>query len=131
MGAGRDAGTGALNRTQELTSKGECRACDGSRRQPQQQPRWRFRHLSADLHRRLQPDGSLIPTDELGIAGAAGLGTGVVCVIDLDQNQPMGTVIQAIYANAGIPLPYARYVIDWAAMKSAANAGKAYTANTF
>ena len=87
--------------------------------------------VNVGLTLKIAPDGSLIPTGELGIAGTAGLGTGVVCVINLDQNQPMGTVIQAIYANAGIPLPYARYVIDWAAMKSAANAGKAYTANTF
>jgi len=52
----------------------------------------------------IQPDGSLKHmTGELGSAGPAGLGTNVVCVINLDQNQPMGTVIQAIYANAGIP----------------------------
>ena len=87
--------------------------------------------VNVGLVLKIGPDGSLSPTGELGIAGAAGLGTGVVCVIDLDQNQPMGTVIQAIYANAGIPLPFGRYVIDWAAMKAAANAGKAYVANTF
>jgi len=87
--------------------------------------------VNVGLTLKIGPDGGLSPTGELGSAGPAGLGTNVVCVINLDQNQPMGTVIQAIYANAGIPLPYARYVIDWAAMKAAANAGKAYTANTF
>ena len=56
--------------------------------------------MNVGLTLKIAPDGSLIPTGELGIAGAAGLGTGVVCVIDLDQNQPMGTVIQAIYASA-------------------------------
>jgi hypothetical protein len=81
---------------------------------------------------KIGPDGSLAPTAaDIGIAGAAGLGIGVVCVINLDQSQPMGVAIQAIYANAGIPLPYARYVINWNAVKAAMTGGAKTVANTF
>jgi hypothetical protein len=70
---------------------------------------------------KIGPDGSLVPCD-IG-SGAAGLGPGVVCVLNLDQNQPTGVVIQAIYANAGFPLPWARYALDWNAVKTAISTG--------
>ena len=87
--------------------------------------------VNVGLTLKIGPDGALTATGEIGPAGTSGLGTGVVCVINLDQSQPMGVVIQAIYANAGIPLPFGRYVIDWNAVKTAISTGVKTVANTF
>ena len=78
-------------------------------------------------------DGSLSPTGDIGTAGTAGLGMKIVCVTNMggDAQQPTGTTIQYLYANCGFSLPYARYAVDWGALKANVNAGKAYTANTF
>jgi len=64
----------------------------------------------------IQPDGTLRHmAGEIGISGPSGLGTGVVCVINMGVNvtQPVGVTIAFIYANVLFPLPFARYVLDW------------------
>ena len=56
---------------------------------------------------------------EIGIGGPSGLGTGVVCVINMGGavNNPASVNIQTILANVLFPLPFARYVLDWSQMK--------------
>ncbi len=63
----------------------------------------------------IQPDGSLrLMTGELGIAGAAGLGSGVVCVVSSTGglSGPPSSVIAAVNQIA-FPPPFSqRYVVD-------------------
>jgi hypothetical protein len=87
--------------------------------------------VNVGLTLKIGPDGSLSPTGELGTPGSAGLGMNTVCLTNFDQSVPMGVAIQYLLANCGFPLPYSRYAVDWPTLKTAANAGKAYTANTF
>jgi hypothetical protein len=80
--------------------------------------------VNISLTLKIGPDGSLIPTtSEIGPAGAAGLGLGVLCVTGLDPNLPIGPVIQQIYANVGFSLPWARYVIAWQSVLNATGTG--------
>ena len=70
---------------------------------------------------RIQPDGSLAQmTGELGPAGAAGLGSGVIVVVNLGiaQQTPVGVIIQQINQSVGFPPPFSqRFVLDWSTMK--------------
>lgn len=52
--------------------------------------------VNVGLTLKIAPDGSLTPTGELGIAGPAGLGTGVVCVTNMggDATQSSAVTIQ-------------------------------------
>ena len=61
-------------------------------------------------------DGGLSPTGEIGLPGSGGLGPNTVCIVNMDGDvtQPTGVTIQYLYANCGFPLPFGRYVVDWA-----------------
>lgn len=69
----------------------------------------------------IQPDGSFRQMlGEVGIAGMSGLGSGVVCVINMGVavQDPAGVNIKLIYANALFPAPFnQRYVLDFGQMK--------------
>ncbi len=79
-------------------------------------------------------DGSLIPTalDVLGTRqGAAALGPLTIAVTNNQSGDSTGTIAALIVSNGAIPLPFGRYVCDYAALKAAANAGKPLAFNTF
>jgi hypothetical protein len=82
---------------------------------------------------RVAPDGSLLPSD-IPSGGAAGLG--ILCCVVINfgtavADLGMAGVAAFIQANASFPLPFARHVVDWQKLKTAAAAGQAYSASTF
>jgi len=62
--------------------------------------------------------------------GSLGMMTIVVTNLGTDINNP-GSVIGLLQSNAGIPLPFARYTVDYGALKVAAAAGNKLVCNTF
>ncbi len=79
-------------------------------------------------------DGSLSQLfDTGGTAGSSALGMMTICVVNMgsDISLPSGVVSQFLQANAGISLPFARYVCDWQALKVAAAAGRGLVFNIF
>ena len=77
--------------------------------------------VNVGLILRIQPDGSLVQmTGEIDPGGVSGLGSGVVCVINLGitQQTAVGVIIAQINQSVGFPPPFAqRYVLDWSTMK--------------
>ena len=62
--------------------------------------------------------------------GSLGMMTIVVTNLGTDISNP-GSVIGLLQSNAGIPLPFARYTVDYGALKVAAAAGNKLVCNTF
>ena len=81
---------------------------------------------------KIGPDGTLVPiASEIGNAGPGAFGNGTVVLTNWDPNQGIGLAIQTIYTAVGFPLPWARYQLDWNAVKTAAASGTKIVANTF
>lgn len=79
-------------------------------------------------------DGSLTPTalDVLGSRqGAAALGPLTIAVVNNFTSDSAGVIAALIISNGAIPLPFGRYVVDYAALKVAAASAKTLALNTF
>jgi len=79
-------------------------------------------------------DGSLVPCDTPN-NGPAGFGVLTLVVGNFGTGlSDLGGVVGMaafVQANAGFPLPFARYYVDFQKLKVAAAAGLAYTASTY